>query len=30
MDLTGTTVEADIGQRSHRPELPGDTAQLED
>jgi hypothetical protein len=30
VDLTGATVEADIGQRSNRPELPGHTAQLED
>ena len=30
VDLTGTAVEADIGQRSNRPELPGHTAQLED
>jgi len=30
VDLTGSAVEADVGQRSDRPELPGDAAQLED
>ena len=30
VDLAGTAVEADVGQRPNRPELPRDTAHLED
>ena len=30
VNLTGAAVEADIGQRSNRPELAGNAAQLED